>query len=72
MIAYPVLIFWSDEDGEYVAKVPDLEGCTATGESIEEAAHEIQIAMDLWLDTARDNGYPIPVPSRHPTLAKAS
>lgn len=72
MIEYPVLIFWSDEDGEYVAMVPDLEGCTATGETIEQAAHEIQIAIELWLEAARDNGYPIPVPSRQPKLARAS
>ena len=72
MNEYPVLISWSDEDGEYVATAPDLRGCTATGATPEEAAREIQIAMQLWLDVAREYNDPIPAPSRHPTLAKAS
>ncbi len=72
MIEYPILIYWSDEDDEYVAKAPDLWGCTATGETPEEAAREIQIAMRLWLDSAREHDDPIPAPSRQPTLARAS
>ena len=69
---YPILIFWSDEDGEFVATVPDLRGCTATGATREEAAREIQIAMQLCLDVAREYNDPIPAPSRRPTLATAS
>jgi predicted RNase H-like HicB family nuclease len=72
MVKYPILIFWSDEDGEYVARVPDLEGCTATGETIKAAAQEIQIAMELWLDVARESGFPIPIPTYQPILTEAS
>ena len=70
VVKYPILIFWSDEDGEYVAKAPDLEGCTSTGETPEEATREIQIARHLWLEVARESGYLIS--SRQPTLARAS
>ena len=67
---YPILIFWSDEDGEYVAIVPDLEGCSASGATVEEAAREAETAMRLWLAAARDNGFPIPEPTARPVLAR--
>ncbi|MFP5299534.1 MAG: type II toxin-antitoxin system HicB family antitoxin [Actinomycetota bacterium] len=63
MTAYPINIFWSEEDSQWIAVVPDLEGCSASGDSPEEAAREIQIAMKLWLDVANENGDPIPQPS---------
>lgn len=68
MTDYPMLIFWSEEDGEYVAVVPDLKGCSATGATMEEAAREAQTAKRLWLEAARDNGYPIPPPTVRPAL----
>ena len=54
MVANPILIFWSDEDDEDVAVVPDLCGCSASGATVEEAAREAQTAMRLWLAAARD------------------
>jgi predicted RNase H-like HicB family nuclease len=71
MSDYPVLIFWSDEDEEYVAVVPDLRGCSASGATIEEAAREIRTAKRLWLEAARDNGFPIPPPTARPALVAA-
>lgn len=71
MTVYPMLIFWSDEDESYIGVVPDLEGCSAFGDTPEEALHELQIAMELWLEVARESGFSIPVPSRQPTLATA-
>ncbi len=72
MNLYPILIFWSDEDESFISVAPDLEGCSAFGDTPEEALRELQIAMQLWLDVAREYDDPIPAPSRHPTLAKAS
>lgn len=71
MTDYPILIFWSDEDEEYVAVVPDLKGCSASGETVEEAAREAKTAQRLWLEAARDNGYPIPPPTMRPALVAA-
>lgn len=68
MTDYPILIFWSDEDEEYVAVVPDLRGCSASGETVEEAAREAQTAKRLWLEAARANRFPIPTPTLRPTL----
>lgn len=59
---YHINLFWSDEDGCWIADVPDLKYCSAHGETPSEAAREIQIAMALWLEVAREHGDPIPEP----------
>jgi predicted RNase H-like HicB family nuclease len=62
--AYPIVIFWSDEDDCWIADVPDLRYCSAFGDTREDALREIQVAMEGWLETARELGKPIPEPSR--------
>ena len=59
---YRIEIFWSDEDGGYIANVPDLRYCSAFGESYEEALREVLVAMELHLDTLREEGRPTPEP----------
>ena len=63
---YRIEIFWSDEDGGYIANVPELPYCSAFGESYEEALHEVQEAMELHLETLREEGRPIPEPLLRP------
>jgi predicted RNase H-like HicB family nuclease len=63
---YEIDIFWSDEDDAYMAVVPELPGCSAWGESYEEALAEVRIAMDLYLETLREEGREIPTPKVHP------
>lgn len=62
MYKYEVIIYWSEEDQSFIAEVPELPGCTAHGDSQEKVLANCQEAMDLWLDTAREFGKPIPVP----------
>jgi predicted RNase H-like HicB family nuclease len=59
---YRIEIFWSDEDGGYIANVPDLRYCSAFGETYEEALREVLVAMELHLDTLRETDRPIPEP----------
>lgn len=59
---YPVVIEYSKEDRGYVARVPALKYCTAFGETYEEAAREIQTAIEGWIVTAKEKGTPIPPP----------
>ena len=47
----------------YAAYVPDLPGCVATGETIEETESQIREAIDLHLRGMREDGLPIPEPS---------
>ncbi len=62
MHKYEIIIVWSDEDQLFVADVPELPGCTAHGASPDEALASAQEAIQLWLDTAREFGDPIPQP----------
>ena len=60
---YLIEIFYSDEDAGYIAIVPELPGCSAFGETEEDALVEVKAAIALWLETARAEGYPIPEPA---------
>jgi predicted RNase H-like HicB family nuclease len=57
---YYVSIFYSEEDNAYVADIPDLEYCSALGQTQEEALHELMKAKAAWLDAAQKAGKPIP------------
>ncbi len=57
---YLTKIYWSREDGCYVAKVPALPGCVSHGDSYAKAAGNIEEAMTLWLDCAESHGDSIP------------
>jgi len=50
---YHINVFYSDEDGGYIADIPDLEACSAFGASPEEALAEVEKAKDAWLTAAR-------------------
>jgi predicted RNase H-like HicB family nuclease len=59
---YHINIFWSDEDGGYIADIPDLEACSAFGTTPAEALAEVQRAKAAWLEAARAEGRPVPAP----------
>jgi predicted RNase H-like HicB family nuclease len=68
---YHINVFYSDEDECYVADVPDLQYCSAFGDTPEEALREVLIAKAAWLATVRDAGAPIPPPTyRAPTYER--
>jgi predicted RNase H-like HicB family nuclease len=50
-------------ENNYAAYVPDLPGCVATGQTMEETEKEIREAIDLHLRGMREDGLPIPEPS---------
>ncbi|WP_333878070.1 type II toxin-antitoxin system HicB family antitoxin [Methylobacter sp.] len=64
MNKYTIEIFWSDDDNGYIAVVPDLPGCNAFGETPEEAAHEIQDAIEAWIEACNASGENVPEPSK--------
>ena len=69
---YHVNIFWSDRDVCWIADVPDLKYCSAHGDSVTDAAREIEVAMTLWLETATDNGDVVPKPLYRPDMVQAA
>ena len=62
MHKYEVIIYWSNEDGAYVAEAPELPGCSAHGDTQEAALKHINEAVALWLETAREFGDAVPEP----------
>jgi len=62
MYKYAIEIIYSEDDQGYIAVVPELPGCSAFGETEEEALEEVKSAMQLWLETAEKEGREIPSP----------
>jgi len=72
MSDYHINIFYSDEDGGYIADIPDLDSCSAFGETPEAALQQVELAKDAWLEAARAAGKPIPAPRYRPAIYQAS
>ena len=65
---YHINIFYSKEDGGYIADIPDLDACSAFGSTQEEALTEVGLAKATWLEAARQAGKPIPPPRYKPVI----
>ena len=55
------------EEGEtsFGAYVPDLPGCVAAAESRAEALELIREAIEIHIESLRENGEPVPSPHSH-------
>jgi predicted RNase H-like HicB family nuclease len=69
---YHINIFYSDEDGGYIADVPDLASCSAFGATAAEALAELEKAKEAWLEAAREAGRPVFPPRYRPLIYQAS
>jgi predicted RNase H-like HicB family nuclease len=65
---YHINIFYSDEDGGYIADIPDLVACSAFGATPEEALKQVEIAKSAWIEAAKHAGKPIPIPRYRPVI----
>ena len=65
---YHIHIFYSEEDGGYIADVPDLESCSAFGKTPSEALTEVERAKEAWIEAARDAGKSVPEPRYRPAI----
>ncbi len=59
---YEVILYWSDEDQAFIAKVPELPGCAADGATYQEALSNAEVVIREWIDTAKELGRPVPRP----------
>ena len=66
---YEIVIYWDNNDRIFVAEVPDLAGCLAHGNTQVEAVQNVNDAIELWLETAREFGDVIPQPRQHQLAA---
>ena len=62
MHKYEIILYWSEEDQAVVAEVPELPGCMAHGDTHETSLQNVNEAVQLWIDTAKEFGDPIPEP----------
>jgi len=61
---YEVRITWDSLGGIYVARVPELPGCSSHGKTREEAARNVEEAIELHVESLRELGEPVPAPWR--------
>lgn len=59
---YEIILYWSNEDEVFIAEVPELPGCIAHGLTQGLTLANAKDAIQLWLDTTREFGDPIPEP----------
>jgi len=72
MKGHHINIFWSEEDGGYIADIPDLEACSAFGRTPEEALKEVEVAKTAWLEAAEAEGKPVPEPRYKPVIYESA
>ncbi|MSQ28820.1 MAG: type II toxin-antitoxin system HicB family antitoxin [Dehalococcoidia bacterium] len=65
---YHINIFYSRDDGGYVADVPDLEACSAFGDTQVEALEQVLLAKAAWLMAAQEAGKKIPPARFRPAI----
>jgi predicted RNase H-like HicB family nuclease len=65
---YHINVFYSEEDGGYIADIPDLDACSAFGTTAEEALAQVERAKEAWLAAARETGKAIPEPRYRPAI----
>ena len=52
-----------DESGSYYhASILEFSGCQSTGDTFQDAYSGLQEAMEGWIETKLENGFPIPEP----------
>jgi predicted RNase H-like HicB family nuclease len=62
MTKYEIILYWSAEDDTFIAEVPELAGCSADGGTRLDALANVEIAIQEWIETARELGRLIPEP----------
>jgi len=51
-----------DEDGIFIVEIPDLPGCMADGNTVDEAFHNLTEAMEVWIASRLEAGENVPEP----------
>jgi predicted RNase H-like HicB family nuclease len=69
MTDHHITVFHSEEDGGYIAEIPDLPGCSAFGTTPERAVAEVVIAKQAWVEAAAAAGLALPTPRPRPGSA---
>ena len=65
-LPYTIEVQKDDSDGEiaYAARVVELPGCITQGDTFEELEVMMQDAMRAWIESALEDGVPVPEPRK--------
>jgi predicted RNase H-like HicB family nuclease len=58
---YLVIYEWAGQN--YSAYAPDLPGCVAAGDTLEETEELMKEAIELYIESLRETGQPVPEPT---------
>lgn len=62
MHKHGLIIYWSEEDGAFIAEAPELPGCATDGKSYQQALKNVERVIREWIETAKELGREIPEP----------
>lgn len=62
MYKYERIIYWSEDDSAFIVEVPELPGCMADGETVEEAIKNSEIIIKEWIEVTIERGLEVPEP----------
>jgi len=61
VIEYPIVLE-QEVDGRFSVYAPDLPGCSSWGATRAEAIEHVREAIEVWIESAKTGGEPIPLP----------
>ncbi len=67
---YTVIYEWTGKN--YSAYVPDLPGCVAAADTLEETERLIEEAIQLYIEALNEQGLPVPEPTVRASTVKVS
>ena len=59
---YQIVIYWSYNQGVFIAEVPELEGCVVEAATQKAALEAVQSRIESWLESVESEGREIPEP----------
>ncbi len=66
---YSAKVFWSAEDGCYVASCPEIDGLSGLGRSREEAVTELSTVLEMVVETIVEDHEPLPAAAVRPAAS---
>ena len=66
------LVIIEESETGYAAHSPDLEGCVATGPTIDEVEATMREAVEFHIDTLKESGVEVPRPQAYVTYVEVA
>ena len=67
-----VYVIEKASDGSFSAYVPDLPGCTTSGDSVDDIRRNIKDAVETYIESLRENNETVPPPTTTSDVVEAA